>query len=52
MKYMNTNNNGNDKYLKNNYVLITEFDEEDWNHLLIQDLMDDTEDGKEFLRAN
>jgi hypothetical protein len=37
---------------KDIYVLVMEYDEEDWKQLLRQDLMEEYEDGKIFLRVN
>lgn len=33
-------------------ILVVDFDEEDWNQLMLTDLWEPFEDGKAFLRAN
>ena len=33
-------------------ILVVDFDEEDWNELMLTDLWEPFEDGKAFLRVN
>jgi hypothetical protein len=37
---------------KDKYVFVTDFDEEDWQHLFLADLWEPFEEGKSFLRVN
>jgi hypothetical protein len=46
-----TNNRLNNRF-KDNYVLVTDYDEEDWKQLFLTDLWEPFEEGKSFLRVN
>jgi hypothetical protein len=49
---MRENNNRLNSGFKDQYVLVTDFDEEDWNQLFLTDLWEPFEEGKAFLRVN
>ncbi len=38
--------------LNQSKILVVDFDEEDWNELMMTDLWEPFEDGKAFLRVN
>ena len=37
---------------KDSYIYVHKYDEEDWNELLMSDILEEKEDGKDFLRVN
>ena len=37
---------------KHSYVYVHKYDEQDWNELMMSDMLEDFEDGKDFLRVN
>ena len=37
---------------KHSYVYVHKYDEQDWNELIMSDMLEDFEDGNDFLRVN